>query len=337
MSRKTKIWLIMAVFLMLIGCIIFVGAMTVLNWDFKKLSTVKYETNNYEINEDYKKISIMTDTADILFVPSENAKSTVICHEQKNTKHSVKVSDSTLLIETVDTRKWYEHIGINLGSTKITVYLPKAEYSSLLINESTGNIKIPKDFKFGDVNITLSTGDVYFSAEASKPVKIKTSTGNICAENASIQALELSATTGRITVSNVICNEDIHLEISTGKTNLKNIQCKNLISNGSTGDISLNSVIATEKFTIKRSTGDVNFNCSDATEISVDTDTGDVTGSLLTEKVFITQTDTGNIDVPKTVNGGKCEISTDTGDIKIFKITLKPTGEVKTPPVKYTQ
>ena len=68
---------------------------------------------------------------------------------------------------------------------------------------------------------------------------------------------------------------------------------------------------------IKRSTGDVKFDGSDAAEIFIKTDTGDVTGSLLTDKVFITQTDTGNIDVPKTVNGGRCEISTDTGDIKI--------------------
>ncbi len=54
-----------------------------------------------------------------------------------------------------------------------------------------------------------------------------------------------------------------------------------------------------------------------AGEIFVETDTGDVTGSLLTDKVFITQTDTGSIDVSKIADGGKCEISTDTGDIRI--------------------
>ena len=30
-----------------------------------------------------------------------------------------------------------------------------------------------------------------------------------------------------------------------------------------------------------------------------------------------TKTDTGRVDVPKTVEGGRCEITTDTGDIKI--------------------
>ena len=58
-------------------------------------------------------------------------------------------------------------------------------------------------------------------------------------------------------------------------------------------------------------TGDVKFDACDASEISVKTDTGDVTGSLLTDKVFITNTDTGRVNVPQTATGGRCEIITD--------------------------
>ena len=89
------------------------------------------------------------------------------------------------------------------------------------------------------------------------------------------------------------------------------------MSSGSTGDISLNSVIAVEKFSVERSVGDVKFISCDAAEIYVKTDTGDITGNLLSNKVFITHTATGNVDVPKTAEGGRCEITTDTGDIKI--------------------
>jgi len=64
-------------------------------------------------------------------------------------------------------------------------------------------------------------------------------------------------------------------------------------------------------------TGDVKFDGCDAAEIFVETDTGDVKGSLLTDKIFIVQTDTGSVDVPKTATGGKCEITTSTGDINI--------------------
>jgi DUF4097 and DUF4098 domain-containing protein YvlB len=61
----------------------------------------------------------------------------------------------------------------------------------------------------------------------------------------------------------------------------------------------------------------VKFERCDASELYIELDTGDVTGSLLSDKVFIAQSDTGRVNVPKSVTGGRCEITTDTGDIKI--------------------
>ena len=317
MRTRTKVWLIIAASFVLVGGIIFVGVMSMLKWDFTKLSTGKYETNDYEITENFKSISIITNTADVVFVPSENQKASVVCHEQKNMKHSVTVQNGELVIEVVDTRKWYEYIGINLGTLKITVYIPQEEYGSLFVKSSTGNVEIPKEFKFKSIDISESTGNVTNYASASEDIIIKTSTGNIHVENVSAGTLDLSVSTGRVAVSDVTCEGNVKINVSTGKTNLTNIECKNVVSNGNTGAISLKNVIAAEKFSIERSTGDVRFEGSDATEISVKTDTGDVTGTLLSEKVFITETSTGRINVPKTTSGGKCEITTSTGDINI--------------------
>ncbi len=297
MGKKMKIWLIIAASLVVIGCIIFGGAMAMFKWDFTKLSTVKYDINDYEINEDYKNISISTKTADISFEPSGNLKTSVICHEQKNVKHLVSVQDGALVIEIVDTRKWYEHIGINFGTPKITVYIPQGEYGTLSVNASTGDVEIPEEFKFESMDVLVSTGNVTNYASASETIKIKTSTGKICVENVSAKTLDLS--------------------VSTGKTNLTEIKCDSVISSGNTGDISMKNVVAAEKISIKRSTGDVRFEGSDAAEIIVETDTGNVAGSLLTDKVFVTETSTGRISVPKTTSGGKCEITTSTGDIEI--------------------
>ena len=317
MRTRTKVWLIIAAFLVLIGCFLFVGIMSMLEWDFAKLSTFKYETNNYEIAENFNNISIITDTADILFVPSETPKASVVCHEQKNAKHSVTVNNGKLVIEIVDTRKWYEYIGINLGTLKITVYIPRDEYGALFVKSSTGNVEIPTEFKFENIDISESTGNVTNYASASENIIIKTSTGNIRVENVSAGTLDLSVLTGGITVSNVTCEGNVKTNVSTGKTNLTNIECKNVVSNGNTGAISLKNVIAAEKFSIERSTGDVKFDGCDAAEIFVRTDTGDVTGSLLSNKVFVVEADTGSVDVPKTATGGKCEITTSTGDINI--------------------
>ena len=317
MKRSTKIWLITAASLVLIGCIVFVGVMSMLKWDFKKLSTFKYEKNTHEINEVFSSITMNTDTADINFMLSNDGKCKVDCYESENTKPSVTIKENSLIIEKTDNEPWYKNIGINFGSPKITVYLPKVEYTSLLIKGNTGDILIPRNFTFQKVDISLSTGDVEFYASASESVKIKASTGDIDVENISAGSLDLTVSTGEIDVQGVNCEGDITVNVSTGEAELTDLKCKNLISNGNTGSLSFENVIAKEKFSIKRTTGDVKFRSSDAAEISIKTDTGDVVGSLLTDKVFITDTSTGKIDVPKTVTGGKCEIKTDTGKIKI--------------------
>ena len=317
MSERRKIGLVIASSLVLIGGIIFGSVMTMLNWDFTKLSTTKYETNTYEIDEEFSNISIVTDTADMVFVPSENAKSSVVCYEQKNAKHSVTVRNGTLVIEVVNTKKWYEYIGINFGTPKITVSIPQGEYGTLSVKSSTGDVKIPKEFTFESMDISESTGNVKNDASASGTIKIKTSTGDIRVENISAGALDLSVSTGSVTISEVVCEGNVKIRVSTGKTALTDITCKNVTSSGNTGGFSLKNVIAAEKFSIERSTGDVKLDSCDAAEIVIKTDTGDVKGSLLSNKVFITQTDTGRVDVPKTGIGGRCEITTDTGNIHI--------------------
>lgn len=317
MSKSTKIWLTSAAFLVIIGLIMFAVVLAVNNWDFTVLSTVKYETNTYRQNYEFNNISIETQTADIVFALSDDSNCKVVCYEAENAYHSVSVKDGTLTIGLIYAKKWYENIGIEIGSPKITVYLPKTEYGTLFIKESTGDIDIPKDLSFEKIDIWASTGDINNRANALKSIKIATNTGNITIENVTATAVDLSVSTGKISAKSMQCTGDIKINVTTGDTELTDIKCKSLISNGSTGDIFLNNVIAKQRFSIERSTGDVKFNSCDAEEIFITSDTGYVKGNLLSDKVFIAQSDTGNINVPKTVTGGKCEITTDTGDIKI--------------------
>ncbi len=317
MNKATKIWLIAAASLTLLGCVIFGGVLAMAGWDFTKLSTDKYETNSYEITEAYESISIVTNTADVVLAVSEDEGCSVECYEQKKVKHSVTVKDGTLVIDVVDERKWYEHIGIGLGTSKITVRLPQGEHGALSIRSKTGDVEIPKDLTFESIHVTESTGHVTNYASAKGEIQIKTTTGSITAEGISAHSLALSVTTGKVSVSDAVCAGNVTVEVSTGKATLTDITCKSLISDGDTGDITLKNVIAAERFSIERDTGDVTLDACDAAELEIETDTGDVTGTLLSEKIFIVESDTGRRDVPETTSGGKCKISTDTGDIKI--------------------
>lgn len=312
-----KIWLIVGIALVLIGLILFVVVMTLNNWDFTRLTTVKYVTNTYKISEAFQNLALETATADICFAKSDDGSCKVVCFESEREKHTVAVQDNTLRIRLTDERKWYDYIGINIGSPKITVYLPGEEYGAVTIKESTGDVEISRDFRFERVDIAVSTGDIKNYASVSGDVKIRTSTGGINIENITAGSLDLRVSTGMVNVSSVDCEGNIQIRVSTGKTNMTDVICKGVVSTGSTGDISLKNVIAAEQFSIERDTGDVKMESCDAGEIFVKTSTGDVIGSLLSEKIVFAQTDTGNVNVPKSVTGGKCEITTDTGNIKI--------------------
>ena len=71
MRKATKIWLIAATSAILLGIILFVGTMTMLKWDFTKLSTSKYVTNHHTPDSNYANILIVTKTADITLVTTE--------------------------------------------------------------------------------------------------------------------------------------------------------------------------------------------------------------------------------------------------------------------------
>ena len=320
MNKKIKVWLIVASCFVFVGAILFVISMSINDWNFKKLGSQNFETNTYEFTDEFNNIMINTNTANIDFKYSIDDKCRVVCYENKKEKHNTSIENDTLNINRVNEKKWYDYINLFSNSPKITIYLPVLEGANLSINISTGDVEIIEDFTFESIFISGSTSDVKCFASSKKQTKIHVSTGDISIENANADSYDLSSSTGKIKLNNVNATGEIKLKVSTGKNHLINVNCKNIISTGSTGDIKLTNVIASNSISIKRDTGDVEFEMSDAVELVITTSTGDVEGTLLSDKIFIVRTNTGDIDVPKSVTGGKCEITTDTGDIDIIII-----------------
>lgn len=314
MMKATKKWLIAASALIVFGLLLFALTMCFAGWNFKKLETEKYETATHEITEAFENIQIRSDIADITFLPAEDGNCRVVCNEREGEGYAVSVTDGTLNISAPRERKW--HIGVAFDSDRITVYLPGTEYASLAIENETGDITIPGGFRFADMNLLVSTGDISSEAEAGD-VRIASSTGRICVENAAVGSLNLTTSTGKVTVKNLTCADDLKVGVSVGKIDLTDVTCKNMVSRGSTGDVSLCNVVVSETLSVVRSTGDITFRDCDAFEVYARASTGNIKGNFLTDKTFLAKSDTGSIDVPKTATGGKCELITDTGHIRI--------------------
>ena len=134
MKTATKFWLITATVLLIVGTTMLAVLILKYNWDFDKLSAKKFETNSYNINDEFNNISINTNDADITFALAKDGKCKVECYEETKAKHSVEVREDTLFVNICNEKAWYDYIGIYFKSAKITVYLPETEYSSFVEN-----------------------------------------------------------------------------------------------------------------------------------------------------------------------------------------------------------
>ena len=312
-----KWWILTAVLLIVAGLALAGGAFLASGFDLSRFSSAKIQTNTYIIPEEFSGIDIHTLEADIRFLPSSDDSCQVVCSEQEKVQHTVLVDNGTLQILARDERKWIDHISFFSLPHSVEIYLPKDSYDSLTILASTGDISVPASFSFAKATVTTSTGDIDFASSVSGLLELSAGTGDISLSGIQAGDISLSVSTGKIQAESVSCQNAFHAYVSTGKAFLKDLSCKELHSSGNTGNLTLQDVLAEIRFELKRSTGDIRFENCDAAEILVQTSTGDVTGTLRSDKVFLTKTSTGRIRVPDSVIGGKCAISTTTGDIEI--------------------
>ena len=316
MKRSSKIWLILAAVLVIAGTLSFVMIMSKQKWNFSSVGNVKPVESEFEITEPFRNISISSDTEDIQIRISPDGKFRVTFTEPEYIEPSVTVQNGTLMVTRTDNRSWTDRIGISFGTdTYIKVDLPEGSYGALSVEEDTGTVIVNRNFTFDRIDIAATTGDVFCFASSDGPVQIATHTGEIKAIDLMAESFVASVTTGGIYLDGVTCTEDLTVTVDTGRAILNNISCRNFLTTGDAGNLIVEKLNASGMISAERTTGDVAILTSDAQELNIATDTGDVRGSLLTDKIFIVQSDTGEIHVPETTSGGVCRITTDTGDI----------------------
>jgi DUF4097 and DUF4098 domain-containing protein YvlB len=312
--------IITASVLIVLGIALFAGALISSGSD---LSIQKYVLGRAVFEgeaADFSKIRIIADETDITVKPSEDGKATVVYGDAEKFHYNIKNSDGTLEIELEDTRSWAERISLFSKTRTMTVYLPKTHYDLLLIDSGTGDVSLSEQIKFGEITVTSSTGDIECGASSDGRIALSASTGDIDLINVRAKQISLSVSTGKVAVSDTVCEDELFVKVSTGKTVLSGVECKDFRSEGSTGKISLGNTAAENSIKIERGTGDITFDNCDAETITVTASTGDVKGTLRTGKIFNVKTSTGRIRVPESVSGGRCDITTTTGDIDISVI-----------------
>lgn len=288
-------WMIVALVLIGCGMVLFFIGMFYIDFDFSKLAAPT-TTNNYSITDQFSSISVNSHVADVYFSVSQDETCQIQVLESEALPVKVTVEDGVLTIKQENHRKWYDYIGI-FTQTKVTVILPQTQYDKLTVHSDTGKVVIGSKLTFRDVAVQGSTGSVSIACSVTDSLSVRNSTGKVTLTSVSCGAIDALTSTGHLTIENCTA-ESLDAEASTG-----NIQLINTVVSG--------------KLTARADTGDITLDRCDADSLKLNTSTGDVSGTLLTEKIVFAETDTGHVSVPHSTNGGRCDISTDTGNITI--------------------
>ncbi len=275
--KKTAIAILIAVLVVAIGGALVFAGLSAVHYDFQKLDRTVYATNTHSMGM-VRAIDIQCDTADVELVAEGEADCKVVCFENDREKYAVDAVDGTLVIRPESSKTRWSLFAFAFKSPKITVYLPAGAYELLKAQLETGDITADKALSFDRVEVGMETGDLVLNGVHAKQIKAHGSTGDIRLADMAPETVDVSVSTGKIELVNVVCSGDLRCKSSTGDIRLTDVDGANLFLSASTGDI---------------------------------------TGTIRTDKVFTAHASTGKVRVPDTTAGGRCEVETSTGDIRL--------------------
>lgn len=304
MRKAKKYALIIALAMMISGAAIFFIAFAISGFNFNKLSSEKIITQNVEIKEQFQQISVSSDEYDLKILKSDVEQCRVVYTGNEKQSLVCNVKGNELVIDLDDDRKWYEWIGLTFpidvgqNNTGLWVYLPEKEYDALLASSYSGCIDIDSGFTFDEVNIDAMSG-------------------NIKASGITAEKLDIQTYSGKIDISEISASDKINISTTSGAINAENVNANNAAVDSYSGKISLENFIAKGLLSVETQSGNVVLNDCDAGEITVDSYSGSVSGTLLSDKIFVTSTYSGSINVPISSGTEICTITTTSGNINI--------------------
>ncbi len=336
---KAKQWTVrIALICIVLGCAIFLIAFAGTGFDLSQLNTMKFKTNTYDVNESFSHIRVEGAECDIRIVPSPTDMCRVVCTEGDKIFHTVTVRDDTLTVTRTDQRRWYEHIGIYWGAMAITLELPARAYGKLELQSASGAITVPDGFTFSQAEIKTASGEIDYAAATDRGLTLKTVSGDLTAGGVTAEYLDARSTSGDVSIHSVETQGDLSVQTVSGEIELENANAQDASvssTSGSialtrvrtaaqmnihavSGDVKLTDTVAAGPMDVETVSGDITLEHSDAQILWIKSTSGDVSGSLLTDKWFLTHTTSGDVRLPNSSSqAGTCEITTTSGDIHV--------------------
>ena len=300
MSKATKIALIVAAVLIVLGGVVGVAGVFIsggaldISFDERERREARFSGEIMRIEAE-----LHSDTLELAVISGDEY--VVKYYDNEKQYFTVEQDGDTLRVVRNDVRrKWYESIGISFGRNGPDVYIgvPAAFYGEVELSANSGGISVK--------GLTLE-----------RSLTASVSSGGVSIENVYCSRLTASADSGGINVDEVIVVEDAVLSAKSGAVHADSLRCGgDLTAEAKSGAIRLEECSA-ENLSLTAKSGAINFeDCSYEKSAVLQSNSGSIRGELpgpMEAYSIRSSTGSGSSNLPEERHGGEKSLIAETG------------------------
>lgn len=271
--------------------------------------TIHTSSGNITVPEDFSFTSVDARSAsgEITLLPSVNGEQSV--SSQSGNIHVKNTAPESLTIQSSSGEITLEKVNVR---------------TELQVKSTSGDIAFT-DVKGQAVTVSASSGESTLSkVTADGSMGLKTTSGDMKLRNIDAEALSIQSVSGEADIENGDVKSELQVKSTSGDMTFTDVKGKAAAVTTSSGEILFTRVIAEDSMRLETTSGDIQLRSSDAAELYIRSSSGNVSGTLLSGKVFQINTTSGTVDAPYSGSGGKCEITTTSGDVDFAIVPGKP-------------
>lgn len=275
-------------------------------------------SHTYTPEQTFTRLQINVVSSHVTLLPAGDGPCRVEYTQYASHPVTVAVEGDTLRI----TQKWgWSFDMLALQRTDVVVYLDQAQYEAASVVATSGSLELQAGLTFGTLRGETTSGRITCNASAQRELELDSTSGRITAENLTAGSFSAETTSGAIELSALTIDRELELDSGSGRITADAITCGSAELETTSGGIELTDLVSRGSLDAETASGGLHLTRCDAADLSLETVSGTVRGSLLTPKVFRTETVSGTIRVPDSGSGGVCHIETVSGSVTI---TLEP-------------
>lgn len=260
--------------ILLLGAALFIYGMSVIDWDFKQLSTFRYEYRTYEAeNDEINSIFVDFDQTNVRVEISETAQKISVSYpvtfdraDKQKTDVSISAEGNVLTLREESHYKWMDYaFNINWASPQTVITLPSSAFADINVKTSYGDVVLTGG-SYGVLSLETAFGDVKANGFVADAVTLKTDAGDIKITDADVtEKLAANTHMGDVKARSVKAYEvDFHSDL--GEIKVENLDAQSIRLTSSCGDVRGSVEGAAEEFKIDAKTDLGDNNLSNRTD-----------------------------------------------------------------------